>query len=150
MAECYPVAKAKIYGSHEYAYLHGEVYFFETKKGIKVKGKICNLPENKKGFYGFHLHEGKECEPQSGKNVFSKAEGHYNPEEKKHPLHAGDFPVIMATQNGFSEFCFVTDRICIGEIVGRALIVHLGADDFSSQPSGKSGKRIACGIITRL
>lgn len=150
MAECYPIAKAKIYGSHEYAYLYGEVCFFEMMHGIKVEGKICNLPENKTGFYGFHLHEGTECEPWSGRSVFSEAKGHYNPDNKKHPLHAGDFPVLIATRNGCSEFSFVTDRFCIGEIIGRALIVHQDADDFSSQPSGKAGKRIACGIITRV
>lgn len=150
MAECYPAAKVNIYGSNEYAYLHGEVCFFDTIRGVKVKGKIYNLPQNATGFYGFHLHDGGECEPRKGKNVFSKAKGHYNPEGTKHPLHAGDFPVLLATKRGCSEFSFLTDRFGIDEIIGRTLIVHQDADDFSSQPSGKAGKRIACGIITRL
>ena len=33
------------------------------------------------------------------------------------------------------------------DINGRALIVHAGADDYSSQPAGNAGARVACGVI---
>jgi Cu-Zn family superoxide dismutase len=32
---------------------------------------------------------------------------------------------------------------------GTALVIHAKADDLSSDPSGSSGDRIACGVITK-
>ena len=34
------------------------------------------------------------------------------------------------------------------DIVGKAVVVHASADDYTSQPSGNAGGRIACGVIT--
>ena len=52
----------------------------------------------------------------------------------------------------FDEFAyafqiFLTDRFTICEIVGRTVIVHSGPDDFTTQPSGNAGSKIACGQI---
>ena len=46
--------------------------------------------------------------------------------------------------------CFFTDKFKPKDIIGRAVIIHQNPDDYRSQPSGNSGKRIACGIIKRL
>ena len=33
------------------------------------------------------------------------------------------------------------------DVVGKGIIVHADADDFTSQPSGNAGARIGCGVI---
>jgi len=55
-------------------------------------------------------------------------------------------------ENG--EVTFSTDLWCIGcddetkNLIGKAIIVHQGEDDLSSQPSGAAGARVSCaGII---
>lgn len=149
MIEPFPGTKSYIKGSAEYPSLHGEVNFFETARGVKVKGRIFGLPDNGKGFYGFHLHAGSTCMPTYGDVAFSEAKGHYNPQGMPHPLHAGDFPVIMADKKGHAEFCFLTDRFDIDEVIGKTLIIHFDPDDYTTQPSGNSGKRIACGVVKR-
>ena len=48
---------------------------------------------------------------------------------------------------------FETDQWCLGcddetkNILGKAVIIHEGTDDYTSQPSGAAGKRIVCGGI---
>ena len=150
MSDRFPMAKALLQGSLQYPYLHGEVTFTDSLHDIKVKGMLSCLPPNGSGFYGFHLHKGGSCMPVGGPDAFGSAGPHYNPGNQPHPLHAGDFPVIMASGDGFARFSFVTDRFSIDEIIGRVLIVHMNPDDYRTPPSGSSGKRIACGIITRL
>ena len=33
------------------------------------------------------------------------------------------------------------------DVLGKAIVVHEGPDDYTTQPSGNSGKRVACGVI---
>ena len=64
-----------------------------------------------------------------------------------HPYHAGDMPPLFAV--GSRAFlAFFTDRFTASEIFGKTVIVHDGRDDFTTQPSGNAGKKIACGVIS--
>ena len=128
------------------ANLHGKGWFSDTPKGVYVYAKICSLPLNKTGFYGFHLHERGNCTLPD----FTEAKGHYNPENLPHPLHAGDFPMLIVNFRMEAELSFITSRFIVRDIIGRTVIIHEATDDYSSQPSGDSGKRIGCGIIRAL
>lgn len=132
-----PNAVAVVKGSNG---LLGKVRFFETREWVAVEASFVGLPENK--FLGFHIHEKGECDSN-----FSSAGGHYGTGE--HPFHAGDMPPLFSTKSGVAFSVFLTSRFSISEILGKAVIVHNMADDFTSQPAGSSGERIGCGVIFR-
>jgi len=63
-----------------------------------------------------------------------------------HPHHAGDLPPLFGN-NGYALSMFLTTRFSVSEIIGRTVILHSAPDDFTSQPAGNSGVKIACGVI---
>lgn len=142
-------AKAHIRGGKEYPHIDGFVYFKETKDGVILTAKINGLPTSKnkcKGrFFGFHIHNGVSC---SGNNEdeFANAEGHYNPDNCSHPFHQGDLPPLIEN-NGYAYMNVLLNKFRIKDIIGKVIIIHDMPDDFTSQPSGNSGTKIACGRI---
>ncbi|MGN1098421.1 MAG: superoxide dismutase family protein, partial [Clostridia bacterium] len=77
---------------------------------------------------------------------FADALGHYNPTAQLHPNHAGDMPPLIL--NGSNAYLsFITGRFRLEEVIGRTVIVHSHHDDFTTQPSGGAGEKIACGVI---
>jgi Cu-Zn family superoxide dismutase len=48
---------------------------------------------------------------------------------------------------GFAFMTVLTNRFSVDEIAGRTVVIHRSPDDFTSQPSGNSGPKIACGQI---
>ena len=60
--------------------------------------------------------------------------------------HAGDLPPITSC-DGYSWMCVYLQQLRLEDVIGRSVIVHGHADDFSTQPSGNSGEKIACGIV---
>lgn len=146
-----PFAVAKIRGSEKYKRINGEVFFFNAPGGVLVSVSVDNLPTSQEpcalNIFGFHLHEGAEC--KDGEIPFDSAGEHYNPNSCPHPAHAGDFPPLFAGKNGHGFATFWTDRITLNEIVGKTALIHLMPDDLSTQPSGNSGERIACGVVVR-
>lgn len=142
-------AKAEIRGGKKYPKIRGIVTFRQTNKGVIVTAKIYNLPTKigkcNDRIFGFHIHEGTEC---SGtiQDEFANAKSHYNPDNCKHPEHAGDLPPLFEN-DGYAYMNILTNRFKLKEIIGKAIIIHSLPDDFTSQPSGNSGEKIACGII---
>jgi len=129
--------------------VHGLVTFYKVKNGIKVVADIEGLTPGK---HGFHVHEYGDCSNPKGKS----AGGHFNPDKVKHAghnskvRHVGDFGNILADKDGKAHLEFVDNLISFEgkhSIIGRGIVIHGGADDLTSQPSGKAGPRVACGTI---
>jgi Cu-Zn family superoxide dismutase len=126
----------------------------EDNEGVHIKLEGEDLPE---GTHAFHIHEKGICEAPD----FESAGGHYNPEDKNHGKedpdgpHAGDFDNIEVGKDGKVNEEFTTDKVTLEKgkentlytDEGTSLVIHAGADDYKSQPSGDAGDRIACGAI---
>lgn len=143
------VARMRGLGIHR---ITGAISFAELpdQAGVKVTGTLRGL---KPGLHGFHVHEHAAC----GKDG-TAAGGHFNPTGAPHGSlgaagsHVGDMSNIVADQAGVARISLVLPAASLGKgptsLVGRALLVHAGADDLSSQPAGDAGPRVACAIIT--
>ena len=147
-----PDAKASVKGSPEYNKINGTVEFFQTKYGTLVKVKIKGLPSSKEKckspVFAFHIHSGSKCSGNE-KDPFADALTHYNPDNCKHPYHAGDLPPLFGN-DGYAYMEFLTDRFRVNEVIGKTVIIHSNPDDFMTQPSGNAGMKIACGIIKKV
>lgn len=146
-----PQAEAGIAGSKDYPDLSGTVRFYGTCRGVIVLAEVSGLPQSdrpcQERIFGFHIHTGAAC----GGNMddpFSDAMTHYDPDGCEHPYHAGDLPPLFGN-HGFALSLFLTERFSVEEIIGRTVIIHDHPDDFTTQPSGNSGTKIACGVIRR-
>ena len=147
-----PYAYAKIKGSNDYPNINGIVYFYKVREGVLVSIQVKGLPVSddicKKPVFAVHIHSGSSC---TGNNTdpFADAMTHYNPNDCTHPYHAGDLPPIFGVDGlGFSVS--LTNRFSAEEIIGKAIIIHASPDDFTTQPSGNSGMKIACGVISTV
>ena len=125
--------------------------------GVQIDYELVGLPG---GDHGFHIHENGSCEPDSTGTPGGAAGGHFNPLDSPHgppsespsARHAGDLGNITATANATrTTRGTIADSVltfgALTNVVGKAVVVHSGADDLSSQPSGDAGSRIACGVI---
>lgn len=128
---------------------NGEVEFATVSGGVEVTATLTAVSP---GRHGFHIHTVGDCSADDA----SSAKGHFNPGSKRHGApddaehHAGDLGNVTADEDGRVRFRETfADLSLDGEkgIVGRAVILHSGADDFESQPSGDAGARVACGVI---
>ena len=99
-------------------------------------------------FFAYHIHEGSACRG-SATDPFSAAGGHFNPAGCSHPYHAGDLPPLLGC-GGDAMTVFLTNRFRLDEVIGRTVVIHENADDFTTQPAGNAGARIACGVIERF
>jgi Cu-Zn family superoxide dismutase len=132
----------------------GDVTFTEDGDKVMMKAVFSGLSE---GEHAIHLHEKADCSADDG----TSTGGHWNPTFQPHGqwgaeegYHKGDIGNFTADADGNATVEFETDEWCIGcddetmNILGKAVIVHQGVDDFTSQPSGAAGARISCtGII---
>ena len=146
-----PVSVARLAGGGEYTEIGGNVWFYQTPLGTLVVADIKGLPKARGRcggrVFGFHIHEGGSCSGNSDV-LFADVGAHYNPYECPHPYHAGDMPPLFGA-DGFAFSAFLTDRFSAEEVIGKTVIIHDSPDDFTTQPSGNSGVKIACGVIRR-
>lgn len=95
----------------------------------------------------FIFTNGSTCTGNST-DEFADAKGHYNPENCPHPYHAGDLPPLLEN-NGYSYMSVFLNKFKVKDIIGKVIIIHDMPDDFTTQPSGNSGTKIACGEIKK-
>ena len=143
-------AAAIIKGSAAYPGIRGLVRFYQTDHGVYVITSITGLPRGtspcNSPIFAMHIHDGNSCDGRSDENAFPDSGMHFNPHGCEHPYHAGDLPPLFSA-NGLAMSSVLTNRFTVQEIIGKAVIIHSGMDDFTTQPSGNSGTKIACGVI---
>ena len=132
----------------------GSVTFTEEDGAVSMVAELSGLTP---GEHAIHLHEKADCSSDDGKSTG----GHWNPTAEPHGkwgadegYHRGDIGNFIADEAGNATVNFSTDLWCLScddetkNIRGKAVIVHQGVDDFTSQPSGAAGARISCtGIV---
>jgi len=129
----------------------GSVEFTQKGDVILAEAKISGLSPN--STHGFHIHETGDCSAPDA----SSAGGHFDPTASPHGgpadevRHGGDLGNLKADANGMARSSVKVGGVTIDSgpdrIVGRAVVIHAGADDLTSQPAGNSGGRVACGVI---
>ena len=127
----------------------GAVWFVADGADVRIRGRVTGLKPGQE--HGFHVHEKGDCSSGDGMSTG----GHLNPNGKPHgppgaEHHAGDLPALKADGAGNATIDSRVGGLAGGptEFAGKALIVHASADDYTTQPTGNSGARIACGVIT--
>lgn len=127
----------------------GTVTFTQMEGHVHVVADLFGLTP---GIHGFHVHEKGDCSAPDA----SSAGGHYNPSTMQHSApdsanrHMGDLGNIVADSTGNAHLDWMDMHLALnGEnsIVGKAVIVHADPDDFTTQPTGNAGARVACGVI---
>lgn len=147
-----PHASAFIRGSQDFPTINGIAHFYQTNMGVLVVTEITGLPtsENRceSPVFGFHIHNGMSCTGTDA-DPFANAGTHYEPYSCPHPHHAGDLPPLFGN-NGYAFLAFFTNRFHVSEVLGRTIVIHSKPDDFTTQPAGNSGDKIACGVIKKF
>jgi Cu-Zn family superoxide dismutase len=141
----------------------------EAKSGSKLKGKVTFTDDGKNGIvmridvsdappgiHAVHIHDKGDCSSPDGKS----AGDHWNPMHEPHGkwgaeanhYHLGDIGNLEVKPDGKGTLTLETTKWSAGggamnDVIGHAVIVHGGVDDFTTQPTGNAGPRIGCGVI---
>lgn len=126
----------------------GTVTLTDTEYGLLIEPDVTGLTP---GVHGFHIHETPSCD-----NYGLAAAGHYDPDNTEKHLgpynnagHLGDLPALTADSDGKASLAIMAPRLTVEKISKRAMIIHLGGDNYSDKPEkmGGGGDRVACGVI---
>lgn len=121
----------------------------EVAGGLRVTVAAAGLQP---GTHGSHLHTVGRCDAPD----FASAGGHWNPAGTQHGAmnprgpHAGDLPNLLIGPDGRGTVAVLLAGASLDALLdadGAALVVHAGADDLMTDPSGNSGARLACGVL---
>ena len=127
----------------------GTVTFASLNGSVRVEATVSGLAP---GMHGIHIHENGDCSAPDA----SSAGGHFDPTGAQHGApdgqqrHVGDLGNLEAGEDSTAQYNRVDSLISLSgmnSIVGKSGVVHSGEDDLTTQPSGDSGSRLACGVI---
>ena len=146
-------AEAVLNGTQADTTLSGTVRFSEDDGKVKMKLEV-DIPKMANKTVAVHLHEHGSCG-----DMGKEAHGHWNPTSANHgkwgsaSFHRGDIGNVDLNGEGKGSLELETDLWSISgtdstkNILNKAVIVHSGKDDFTTQPTGNAGSRIGCGVI---
>ena len=131
----------------------GSLALTPSPEGVRISGAIQGLKPDAE--FGFHIHEKGDCSAPDG----SSAGAHFNPAQAQHgnpasgAHHAGDLVNIRSNAEGVAQVDTTAAGTALhgdpnADVMGKAIVVHESPDDYTTQPSGNSGKRVACGVIS--
>ncbi len=131
----------------------GQVNAVQNPDGVLFQVLATGLAP---GQHGLHLHVSPACEPPA----FQSAGGHYNPGARQHGAknpsgpHAGDLPNLVANEQGEARAQLLIPGVTLNPgphsigVPGTALVIHAKPDDEMTDPTGNSGARIGCAVIS--
>ena len=133
----------------------GLASFTQTLAGVLIRLSVRSMPG---GEHAFHIHAVGKCEPPD----FASAGGHFNPTNTHHgmmsgPGHAGDMPNLHIPADGSLDVEILNTAVTLDKEKpnsafhpgGTAVVIHAGKDDYTSDPAGNAGGRIACGVVAQ-
>ncbi len=160
-------ARAMVVAADELSNMLGTAAFSEAEAGgVLMELNVASNDVISGGLHAIHVHENGSCEVADTDNdgvlePAGAAGGHYNPTDVGHGEdngpHVGDSERYNYSFNEDGSAALEV-RFPLASLEGEnpflkpggtALIIHAGVDDKETDPGGKAGSRIACGVLEK-